>query len=108
MKNISYFNVWNIKIADCFSSSSASLKMNFNPYIYNLYYQSNLLIYLSPNPFIYPYKIKYFICNGGAGTAREQTREHSVVTIREWRHINVDKQRTLLAGVDVILPWGAV
>ena len=73
----------NIKIAHVFVSSSASLKyvfksLNigliyyFNPYIYILYYQSNLLDYLSPYPISYPYKMKYVNCKGGVGTARER------------------------------------
>ena len=32
---------------------------------------------------------------------------HNVVTIREWRHANVDKQRKLLVDVDVTPPRGA-
>ena len=74
MKNISYFNVsekpqghlGNIKIA-----SSASLNMNFNPYIYIIDFQSNFINYLTPIPSSYPYKMKYFIRNGGVRTARE-------------------------------------
>ena len=55
MKNISYFDVWasrkNWK-SSCFSSSSASLKYEFQSLykcIYVLYYQSNWLNYLPPN-----------------------------------------------------------
>ena len=77
MKIISYFNVskkplglTDIKIANVFHYPVQALNMNFKPYIYILYYQSNLLIYLPPNPMSYPYKVKYFICNGGVGTAR--------------------------------------
>ena len=33
------------------------MNMNFNPYIYILYHQSNLLHYLSPFPASYPYKM---------------------------------------------------
>ena len=57
--------------------------MNLNPYIYILYYQSNLLNYLPPNPVSYRYKMKYFICYGGVGTAKAQTHEHNVVARRE-------------------------
>ena len=60
----------NIKIANVFHHPVQALNMIFNPYIYILYYQSNLLHYHSPNPASYPYKIKYLICNGGFGTAR--------------------------------------
>ena len=62
----------NIKIANVFHLTVQAEKMNFNPYIYILYYKSNLLNYLPPNPASYPYKMKYFICNRGVGTAREQ------------------------------------
>ena len=37
-----------------------------------------------------------------------ETHEHNVVAIREWCHIIVDKQGTLLADIDVTLPRGAV
>ena len=36
-----------------------------------------------------------------------ETREHNVVAICELRHANVDKQRTLLAFVDVTPPRNA-
>ena len=60
--------------------------MNFNPYIYILYYQSNLLNYLLPNPISYSYKMKCFICNRGVVTAwykskkdGKKTRENNVL-----------------------------
>ena len=71
--------------------------MNFNSYIYILYYQSNLLNYLPPNPGSYPYKRKYFICNRGVGTARDK-----LVNITWWRYVNdvtqtsINKERYLL------------
>ena len=37
-----------------------------------------------------------------------ETRVHNVVTIRELRHANVDKQNRLLTDVEVTLPRGAV
>ena len=80
--------------------------MNFNSesYIYILYYQSNLLILL-PKPTSYPYKMKYFICKAGVGTARKQdTRVHRVVGMRERHHVNVDRQRMLLTDVEVNPP----
>ena len=82
--------------------------MNFNPYIYILYYQSNLLNYLPPSPNSYPYKMKYCICNGGVETAGSKTCVHNVVTIRELCHTNVDKQSNLLADVEVTPPRVAV
>ena len=57
--------------------------MNFNPYIYILYYQSNLLIHLPPNPVSCPYKMKYLICNEVLEQLERETREHNVVAIRE-------------------------
>ena len=36
-----------------------------------------------------------------------RTREHNVVVIQEGRHTNVNKQRTLLADVDVTPPIDA-
>ena len=37
----------------------------FNPYIYFLYYQSNVPYNLTPSPACYPSKKIYFICNEG-------------------------------------------
>ena len=37
-----------------------------------------------------------------------ETRVHSVVTIRDRHHTNVDKQRKLLADVDATPPRGVV
>ena len=62
----------NIKIANVFHHTVQAENMNFNPYTYILSYQSNLLNYLPPNRASYPYKMKYLICNGGVGTARER------------------------------------
>ena len=59
--------------------------MNFNHYIYILYSQSNLLDYFPPNPVSYPYRMKYFICNGGVGT---------LVNITPWRYVNDVTQQT--------------
>ena len=61
----------NIKRAHVFHHAVQAKNTNFNPYIYTLYYQSNLLNYLPPDPVSYHYKMKYFICNGGVGTVRE-------------------------------------
>ena len=61
-----------IKIAYVFHHPVQAENMNFNPYIYIIYYQSNLLNYLPPYPPSYPYKMEYCICNGGVGTARER------------------------------------
>ena len=110
MKNISYFYVClgNIKIAHVFHHPVQAKNMNFNPYIYILYYQSNLLNYLPPSPVSYPYKTKYFICKEVLGQQGSETHEHNVMAMCESRHANVDKQRTLLADVDVAPPRGAV
>ena len=62
----------NIKIANVLHQPVQAYNMNFNPYIYFLYYKSNLLNHLPPNPVSDSYKIKYFIFNGGVGTARER------------------------------------
>ena len=80
--------------------------MNFNPYIYILYYQSNLQYHLPANPASYPYKMEYCICKGGVGTARVRNCGHNVVTIRELCHVKVNKQSKLLADVDVTPPTG--
>ena len=79
MKNISYFNVCeaegllgNIKIAHVFHHPVQALDINFNSYIYILYYQTNLQYYLPTNSASYPYKMEYCICDGGVGTARER------------------------------------
>ena len=51
----------------------ASLKMNFNPYIYIIDGQLNIINYLQTISASYPYKMDYFISNGGIGTAMERT-----------------------------------
>ena len=51
----------NIKIANVFHYPVQAQNMNFNPYIYILYYQSNKLNYLPPNPASYPCKMDYYI-----------------------------------------------
>ena len=53
--------------------------LNFNAYIYILYYQLNILNYRPPKSARCPYKMKYFICNRGVGTSPV----NNVVTIRE-------------------------
>ena len=53
--------------------------MNFNPYIYILYYQSNLFYYLSPYRICYPYKMKYSMLEQPG----RETHEHNVVAICE-------------------------
>ena len=40
--------------------------------------------------------------------AGSETHEHNVMVIHEWRHANVDKQRTLSADVDVTPPRGVI
>ena len=58
--------------------------MYFNPYIYILYYQSNLLNYLPPNPVSYPYKIKNIsFVTEVLEQPGSKTLDHNVVTIRE-------------------------
>ena len=60
----------NIQIANVFHHTVRAENMNFNSYVYILYYQSNLLYYLPLYPTSYSYKMKYLICNGSVGTAR--------------------------------------
>ena len=48
--------------------------------------------------------MKYFVTEVLEQPANESP-EHNVVAIREWRHMNIDKQRKLL--VDVIPLRGA-
>ena len=70
----------------------------------------SLFNFLPPNPVSYHYKMEYFICNGGFGTARGRILEHTcnVVAKLECHHAIADKQRTSLAIVDVTPPRGAV
>ena len=93
----------NIKIAHVFSSGFTDIKIAnvfhhpdiyFIPYIYILYYQSTLLNYLPLDPVSYPYKNEIFHLKRGVGTARA--------------YVNDDKQRKLLADIDVTPPSGAV
>ena len=97
----------NIKIANVFHHPVRAWNMNFNPYIYILYYQSILLIYLPPTPSVILIKWNISFVTEVLGQPG-LIPEHNVVAIPEWRHTNVDKQRSLLADVDVTLPLGAV
>ena len=72
----------NSKNSSCFHYPVQASNINFNPYIYILYYQSNLLNYLPPNPYIYSHEMGVFEQPGS------ETRENNVVTISEWRHAN--------------------
>ena len=51
----------NFKIANAFRFTVQAENMNFNPYIYILYYQSNLLNYLPTNPASYPKKELFYL-----------------------------------------------
>ena len=82
--------------------------MNFNPYIYILYYQSNFLNYLPPNPLVTLIKWNIVFVTEVLEQPGSETCVHNVVTIRELLHANVDKQSKLLADVDVTPPRGAV
>ena len=76
--------------------------MNFNPYIYILYYQSNLLNYLSPSPASYPYMMKFI--TEVLEQPRSETRVHNIVTIREWRHAKVDGQKSYWLTLTLLRP----
>ena len=54
--------------------------LNFNSYIFILYYQSKMLYNFTHKPACYPYKMVIHICNRGVGTASQQnscTQRHS-------------------------------
>ena len=70
----------NIKIAHVFHHPVQALNMNFNPHIYIIYYQTNLLNYLPPNPVSYPYKMKYLRC--------WNRQCANLVNITSWRYVN--------------------
>ena len=82
--------------------------MNFNPYIYILYYQTNLLNYLPLNPLVTLIKWNIAFLTEVLEQPGSETRVYNVVTIRELRHANIDKQSKLLADVDVTPPRGVV
>ena len=64
--------LWYIKIASVIHHSVQAKNLSFNSYIYILYCELNMLSYLPPKSAGYLYKMKYFICNGGVGTASNQ------------------------------------
>ena len=88
--------------------------MNFNPYIYIQYYQSNLLNYLPPIPVSHPSpssiltKLNISFVTEVMEQPGSETHEHNAVAIRERNHTNVDKQRMLLDDSDVAPPRGVV
>ena len=71
------------------------------PYIYILYYQSNLPIYLSPKPASYPYKRNILFVMEVLEQPGRETCVHNILVISENHHANVDKQRKLLDDIDV-------
>ena len=78
--------------------------LNFNPYIYILYYQSNILIY-HPLKFVsYPWKWNILFVTEVLEQPANESSVHNVVAIRELRYTNVDKHRKLLVDVDVTPP----
>ena len=78
--------------------------MNYNPYIYIIDYQSNFINYLPPIPASYPFKMKYLFVMEVLEQPGSGTRVHNVMVIRGLRHPNMDKQRKILANVDVTPP----
>ena len=64
--------------------------MIFNPYIFIVYYQSNLLNYLLPNPVSYPYKMKYFTCIS-------QARNSSWQYVNDVMQMSMNKEHYWLA-----------
>ena len=82
-------------------SSMKPQNNDFNSYIYILYYQSNIHYYYTPIWLVFiMFKIKCCLTEvleqPGGGS-----RAFNVMVIRNQRHANVSKQRTLLADVDV-------
>ena len=111
MQNIRLFNVCEAQRASRRHLNANVLhhpvqdkNLNFNPYIYILYYQSNIPNYLPPKFAGYHWIMKYFICNEVLEQPANENPVHNVVAIREWRHANVDKQRKLLVDIDVTPP----
>ena len=81
--------------------------MNFNPYIYILYYQIHLIIFY-PTPLVTLIKWNIVFVTEVLEQPGSETPVHNVVTICELLRANVDKQSKLLADIDVTLPRGAV
>ena len=82
--------------------------MNFSPYIYILYYQSNVLNYLPPEPFSFLIKWNISFVREVLEQPGRKNREHNIIVVRERHHEKVDKLRKLLAGFDVTPPRGEV
>ena len=81
----------------------------FTPYIYILYYQSNLLnCLIHPTLLVTLIKLNILLETEVLEQPGIETRVHNVVTIRELRHANVAKQSKLLADVDVTPPRAVV
>ena len=81
MQNIRVFSVCEVLclervlgcIKDYFLHHPVQAKyLHFNPYIYILYYDSNMSDNLTPSPACYHFKIISFLCNWGVGTAVER------------------------------------
>ena len=70
--------------------------------IYILYYQSNIYFYLTPN---WISVIKSNLTEVSE-QPRGETPALNVLAMRDQRHANVSKQRTLLVDVDIAPPQG--
>ena len=82
--------------------------MNLNPYIYILYYQSIYNIFFHPNPLVTLIKWNIVFVMEVLEQPGNETLVHNVERIHDLRHINIDKQSTLLADIDVTPPKGVV
>ena len=79
---------------------------DFNSYIYILYYQSNFYFYSTPYSAGFLLAIKSNLMEE-LGQPRGENPALNIMAIRDRRHANVSKQRTLLVDVDVAPPQGA-
>ena len=81
--------------------------LHFNSYIYiYIIYQIYLIIF-HPNSLVILEKWNILFVTEVLEQPANESPVHNVVTIREWRHANADKQRKLLADGDVTPPRGA-
>ena len=94
MQNFRLFNVCEAQRAsrrhlkaDVLHHLVQAKNLHFNCHIYILYYQSNMWYNLTSSPACYPFKMIYFICNEGVGTASQHnscTQRHEDMLIASW------------------------
>ena len=95
-----------IKLSNVLHHSMQPQNYDFNSYIYILYYQSNIYFIQHLIRLVFWILVIKLNLTEVSEQPRGKTPTLNVMVIRDQRHANVSKQRTLLEDVDVAPPQG--